>query len=813
MNRKRREGSIMKVWPHCWVPLGALLLLAAEGRADAPPPNLDQMLTSQPINAANWTKWAPRLREWSGQYYEAAAPAFQQAFRFIKGQQKDPTGARPGLPRNLEKDGVAWMVLAGAYLDDPRAGQSPVSAARAAADAARQSIKFEPNLARAHFLLCRALTAEQLTPLDKGGPTKPDAGKLRTALQELKAARERDPQARWMSPAEAGQLALKAQQWEDAEAFLRQAFQDNPGDVNTARQLARSITEAGRGVKRSEPHATSVKPLVDQFPQDGVLASYYARALALDRRNDEAFAQLAVARQLGTDPAKVIDPAMVKSLEDEHGRQVTADEKRKTEEDRRKAEETQRTERRKAEETRQAEQRKAEDDRRKAEAAARQRQMEEQAKRARAIPDALGTLFWWTFWFTLIYLSIMGLMCLAGMLLAKRTSGAGAVEMLGTPPEQLAASGQVARTSHETKLARFYLVGLLAALVLFYVSLPFLFVGLLLVFLFLVVAGMMMRRDAASGDVHQALLKASGGGMGALFKATFARTGSGGYGVDKDREDCPKLWTAIDEVARRVDTEGPDEVYISPGSDFGVHQEGRGPFGVFGGRKRVLTLGMCVMHCLTISELKAILAHEFAHFSHADTYWNRFVFQVTLSLRTAMREMARTGGWVTWVNPFYWFFYLYSKSYGMLSAGFSRSREYLADRMACSLYGSDVFVSGLRKVITDGSHFEGTVYGNIVRLLKDKKAFVNMYKAFRQYRDEGMTEAERKKLHKKLLKDEPSMYASHPTFQERMDAAKHLPQAKKTEGTPSLQLFEEPEKVEQELTDFLTAVVQRYVSA
>jgi Zn-dependent protease with chaperone function len=217
------------------------------------------------------------------------------------------------------------------------------------------------------------------------------------------------------------------------------------------------------------------------------------------------------------------------------------------------------------------------------------------------------------------------------------------------------------------------------------------------------------------------------------------------------------------------------------------------------------------MNFLTVSELKAILAHEFAHFSHADTYWNRFLFQVTLSLRTAMREMARTGGWVTWVNPFYWFFYLYSKSYGMLSAGFSRSREYLADRMACTLYGADVFARGLRKVCTDGSHFEGTVYSNIVRLLRQKKAYVNMYLAFRKFRDEGMTEDERRKLHKKLLDDKPSLFASHPTFQERMEAARPLPRAKKTEEAPSLQLFEKPEKVEQELTDFLTEVVARHV--
>src|SRR5262249_48019020 len=155
----------------------------------------------------------------------------------------------------------------------------------------------------------------------------------------------------------------------------------------------------------------------------------------------------------------------------------------------------------------------------------------------------------------------------------------------------------------------------------------------------------------------------------------------------QEREDCPKLFAAVEEVAKRVDTEPVDEIWISPGAAFYVTQAGRGPLGVFGGRQRLLMLRPCVVGYLSGSRAEAILAHEYAHFSHADTFWSRFLFQVTLSLRVAMREMAKSGGWITYVNPFYWFFYLYNRSYSMLSAGFSRSREYLADRMACSLYG------------------------------------------------------------------------------------------------------------------------------
>jgi Zn-dependent protease with chaperone function len=384
--------------------------------------------------------------------------------------------------------------------------------------------------------------------------------------------------------------------------------------------------------------------------------------------------------------------------------------------------------------------------------------------------------------------------------------------MLGKPPEELAAAGQVARTRHESRLTRFYAFALMLALILFYVSLPFVFLGMVVILgICLLIALMINSKDGSSSNVQGALLRAGGGGVGAVFKAMFARVGTGSFGVRKDREDCPKLYAALEEVARRVDTDPVDEVWIAPGADFGVHQEGRGPFGVFGGRKRVLTLGLCVMHYLSISELKAILAHEYAHFSHADTFWNRFLFQVTLSLRTAMREMARTGGWIAYINPFYWFFWTYSKSYSLLSGGFSRSREFLADRMACTLYGADVFARALRKVCTDGTHFECTVYDNIVRLLKAKKQYVNMYLAFRKHRDENLTEQERRDLHRKLLDDKPSVFASHPTFKERMEAARQLPRAKKSEDAASLELFDNSEAVEREMTDFLTDIVAHYL--
>jgi Zn-dependent protease with chaperone function len=616
------------------------------------------------------------------------------------------------------------MVLAGACLHDSKPAQGPVAAARAAREAARRSIDLDRQIARSHFYLCWAHEKEQFTPRAQGGPSRPDGGRLRDALRALHEARALDPSVRWMPAREVGQMAYFAGKWDDAEAFLHNALAEKP---------------------------------------EGALTAYYARALFENHKKEEAAAQLEKARELGTDPARLMDPNKVREIDQPRLQRAQAEAKR---------------------------------------------------KQAEAAWRPLRSLGWGALGFTLFYSTVMALMCLAGVLLARRTRGAGAAHLLDVPADGHAEGrgrGQVARSRDEHRLGRFYLIALLAALVLFYLSLPFVFVGLLLVFLMSLALAMLLRGNEGAGDVHAALLRASGGGMGAVFKAMFARTGGAGYGKEKDREDCPKLFNAIDEVAHRVDTEAPEEVYLSPGNDFCVHQEGRGPFGVFGSRKRVLTIGLCVMDCLSVAELKAILAHELAHFSHADTYWNRFLFQVTLSLRTAMREMARTGGVLTYGNPFYWFFWLYSKSYSLLSAGFSRSREYLADRMACTLYGSDVFTEALRKVCTEGAYFEMTIYQNIARLLRQKKAFVNMYLAFRKHRDEGLSESERRKLHRKLLADEPSMFASHPTFQERLTAAGCLPRAATVESTRALELFEKPEEVEKEMTDFLTEVVDNYM--
>jgi Zn-dependent protease with chaperone function len=420
-------------------------------------------------------------------------------------------------------------------------------------------------------------------------------------------------------------------------------------------------------------------------------------------------------------------------------------------------------------------------------------------------PGLLERFGWLMAYGAAFFVAVMALMAVFGLVLAARTRGVKAVELLGVRPEELITEGQVARAAGETGLARLYALGLFAGLVLFYALLVYAAVGLVAVTVLLLWLLFLGNRIPVKLVLVIVLV---GGGMAwSVVRSLFARPGTGSFGVEKSAADCPRLYGAIAEVARRVATDPVDQVYLAPGSAIGVHQEGRGPFGVFGVKRRVLTLGLSTMHFLTVSELQAILAHEYAHFSHRDTFYNRFVYQVTLSIQEAVQGLVRHGGRLNYVNPFYWLLRLYYRAYHLLSAGFSRSREFLADRMAVSLYGADVFASALTKVATDGALFEMTIYHNINGLLDEGKAFINMYSAFRDYRQDEAGRASRDGLYQRLLAEKGSLFASHPTFGERVEAVMALPKAHQTGDAPALTLFDQPEEVEKELTEFLTGCV------
>ncbi len=147
------------------------------------------------------------------------------------------------------------------------------------------------------------------------------------------------------------------------------------------------------------------------------------------------------------------------------------------------------------------------------------------------------------------------------------------------------------------------------------------------------------------------------------------------------------------------------------------------------------------------------------------------------------------------------------KAYNLLSSGFSRSREFLADRMAAGLYGSGVFATALKKVCTEGTLFEMTMYDNVGACWPRTRRLPTSTRRSAITATSSSSAEEREKVYNDILTEKESLFASQPTFRERIEAVVPLPKAEKPDDTPAARLFENAEALEKELTEFITGYV------
>jgi Zn-dependent protease with chaperone function len=360
------------------------------------------------------------------------------------------------------------------------------------------------------------------------------------------------------------------------------------------------------------------------------------------------------------------------------------------------------------------------------------------------------------------------------------------------------------KSRREIWLERFYLLVLSLGLLFFYASVPLVAAGLLAVTLALFVFFLAIR------IIHFGVLYRGFWAFGNVLRCVLIGPGSDVLGIKAEADMHPRLFEALRAVADRLQTRPVDSVYLTPSSSIGVKEDGAGPFGLLGRRRRVLEIGISTLPLLSRDEFNSILAHEYGHFTHKDPFYSRFIFQVSASLATSLAVMKAAGGFLNYVNPFYWFWWLYLQSYTLLATGFSRSREFLADRRAAAAYGKETFISGLTKVAVDGTLFESTVYSNVQHQLSQGRAFNNAFDAFRQFRDGSEMALSRERFLDDLRKRRPKWFDTHPTFSERLAAVASLPDLPPTDqNEPAIELISDHQALEAELTRMLTSHINQ----
>ncbi len=296
----------------------------------------------------------------------------------------------------------------------------------------------------------------------------------------------------------------------------------------------------------------------------------------------------------------------------------------------------------------------------------------------------------------------------------------------------------------------------------------------------------------------------------AILKSLLVRSVDEDPGERLDLSRYPKLRALLDDVAERVGTRPVDNVYLVPGTTVAVMERGgRGVLALAPKRERCLILGAGVLEGFRLGPLRAVLAHEYGHFSNRDTAGGGFALSVRRSLLTMAHNIAR-GGAAAWHNPAWLFVNGFYRVFLRISEGASRLQEVLADRWAALVYGSGAFERGLRHVIERTVRFNAHVQTTLKEVVESKKPLRNVYDF---HPAAASPEKDLEEAVRASFEAPPSPYDSHPSPRDRVAWVRNLAasgsSASMDDDREAWSLFPDREAIEAAMTGVIRDNVLR----
>jgi Zn-dependent protease with chaperone function len=197
-------------------------------------------------------------------------------------------------------------------------------------------------------------------------------------------------------------------------------------------------------------------------------------------------------------------------------------------------------------------------------------------------------------------------------------------------------------------------------------------------------------------------------------------------GRELKRDEAPKLYDLTAEIAATINTRAVDEIRITQGTDLAVYERGTWKEKLGDKAQRILILGIGVLKDFKKDDFKAVLAHEYGHFSHRDTAGGEIALRVMNDMNKYVYTLYQNGQTV-WYNLAFQFLRLYSFIFRRISHGSTRLQEVLADRVAAQSYGQLAFQNGLIHVIKRDIEFTQLANKEIEEVRKEKRPLNNFY--------------------------------------------------------------------------------------
>ncbi len=297
------------------------------------------------------------------------------------------------------------------------------------------------------------------------------------------------------------------------------------------------------------------------------------------------------------------------------------------------------------------------------------------------------------------------------------------------------------------------------------------------------------------------------------------------------RQQHLALFKMIDEIVSQVGTDSPKKVYLTPEVNASVFYDSSF-WSMFFPIRKNLTIGMGLINTSTEDEFKAVLSHEFGHFSQKSMKVGSYVYNVNRIIHNmlydnddyanALNQVAGTHAFITLfaviaakiAEGIQW---ILRQVYGVVNKShlaLSREMEFHADEIAASITGQDALIASLSRMSLADYAFNATL-SQYSKPINEMKKSQNIYKEQTfvmnllakdkniQFANDlpiiQLDELNQYNKSKLVIEDQ---WASHPTMEERIYKLKQTPfQETSHHNNLAIHLFTNPEEVQQELTN------------
>ncbi|MHA4846679.1 M48 family metalloprotease [Flavitalea antarctica] len=213
--------------------------------------------------------------------------------------------------------------------------------------------------------------------------------------------------------------------------------------------------------------------------------------------------------------------------------------------------------------------------------------------------------------------------------------------------------------------------------------------------------------------------------------------------IEIKEEEQPVLFAFIRKLSEETHTSFPKKIFISPEVNACVFYDSSF-WSMMLPVKKNLQIGLGLVNVLTVSEFKAVVAHEFGHFSQRSMKLGSFVYNVNKVIYNMLYHNSGYGNTLNvWANIHGLFAifaaltvrivrciqWVLQQMYALINKnymGLSREMEFHADAVAAGVSGSDSLITALRRLdLADASY--NMVLSKYGEFFKEKLVANNMY--------------------------------------------------------------------------------------